>query len=325
MPRVPLNFFLAAVLAILMAGCDEETPLTPVRVKLNWEHGVDFIGFYVAQKQGFFDEERLVVTIEPLLTPRETEVVFSKVSSGEYQFSLGGIALVQAQASGLPLVAIANVNKFSPGTLFAKKESGIVTPADLADKRVAVKNPAWREVIEATLKKFDLTLDDIVQIPAGFDMQPFYDGEVDVWAGFINDEAVRARLKGYDIVTLPVHEYGVRTVARTIYITQDIRKNNPDLAERFLRASLRGWNWAITNPEKAIDLLLGMYPELGGEREFHLASFHASIPLLIPPGTEFGEIDCHKWLDNSLLADLPSRDNLCTAEIFEAATKESRQ
>ena len=102
----------------------------------------------------------------------------------------------------------------------AQNETGIITPADLAGMRIAVKNDTWRRMIGKLLEQFDLTFADVVEVPSGFDMQPFYDGEVDVWAGFIQDEAVRARIAGLDIVTLPLHEYGFRTVALSIPFSQ---------------------------------------------------------------------------------------------------------
>ena len=68
-----------------------------------------------------------------------------------------------------------------------------------------------------------------------------------------------------------------------------------------------------------------LHPEMKQEREYHLASFRASIPLLLPPGAELGAIDCDTWRGHELLAGLPSRESTCTTEIYEAARRESGQ
>jgi len=76
-----------------------------------------------------------------------------------------------------------------------------------------------------------------------------------------------------------------------------------------MRATMRGWDWAIKNPDQAIDEMLTMFPEMQNEREFHMASFQASIPLIIPPGKNLGNIDCEEWLSNIQMGDKPM---LCT-------------
>ncbi len=313
------RLFPLLAIAVLLVSCDEAKPLRTVELKLNWQHGSDFLGYYVTARKGYFAEEGLEVNIHALGDPTQAKQVFAKVAAGEFHFSLAGGSLVDAQAEGLPLVAIANINKLNPAVLFARAESGIKTPADLAGHSIVIKNEYWRASIAKLLAQFDLTLDDVRQVPGGYDMQPFYDGEVDVWTGFIQDQPVRARLAGLDIVTLPLHEYGERTIALTVFTGRALLDSDPELAERFTRASLRGWQWAVENPVDAIDLMLEVHPEMAAERVFHLASFRASIPLLLPSGAALGEIDCENWRGHELLAGLPARDDTCTTRIYDAA------
>lgn len=314
---------LAFLLVSVLAGCGESDEPTPITLKLNWEHGVDFLGFYAAQSQGYYSEEDLAVTIEPLSDPGETNSVFDRVGAGDLDFSAAGLSLVQAQARGVPVTAIANINKFGPGTFFARADSGIVTPADLRGRRVVVKNETWRALLEQFLAQAGLSLADIEPVDGGFDMTPFLEGEVEVWAGFINDEVVRARQKGLDLVTFPLHEYGARGAALTVYTSRKALQDDPKRARRFLRASLRGWAWALENPTAAVDAMLALYPRMAAERDFHLASFNATIPLIRPPGTRLGAIDCETWRAHALLADLEAAaEEICTTKIFEAAVEE---
>ena len=157
------------------------------------------------------------------------------------------------------------------------------------------------------------------EVPGGFDMTPFYEGEVDVWAGFITDEVIRARQQGLDLVTFPLHAYGIRNEGQLVYAGQAGLEDNPELAVRFLRASLRGWEWAMENPNEAVDIMLTLFPELADQREFHLASFKASIPLIRPSGKRVGAIDCDAFADTVLSADIPTVEGLCTTEIVEMA------
>ena len=295
--------------------------LKSLTLKLNWQTGTQFIGFYVAQSLGYYAAQGIELTIEPSSNIAEAGLVPERVAAGEFQFGTGGIALMRAQARGVPITAISNIYKLSPQTFFARADSGIVTPEDLAHRRIAVKNDDWRTALQILLAYVGLNLDSVVQVPSGFDMTPFFQGDVEVWAGFVTEEVVRARQRGLKLVTLPLYEYGFRVFAMTVFTSQQWLADNPEWAVRFLQGSLRGWLWALDNPVKAVDILLEMYPELAKERDFHLASFASSIPLIRPQGSQVGAIDCRLWEINELLENLTSKDGLCDDTIFEAAYK----
>ncbi len=136
--------------------------------------------------------------------------------------------------------------------LFARADSGIITLEDLAGHSIVVKGEPWRTAIIAMLEQGGLTVDDVVLVPGGFDMAPFYEGEVDVWAGFLTNDVIRARQRGLNLTTWPVYEYGIHKYSNLVYTSQALLGDNPDKAVRFLRATLRGWRHAIENPDEAV-------------------------------------------------------------------------
>ena len=291
--RKLILLFLGCTMLIL-PGCTSsrsQPPADSVTVKLCWEHSVQFLGFYVAENQGYYADENLDVTVEPLTETFEMDDTPEMVASGEFDFAAGGSTLL-FNHQDLPLTIVAAVYQFSPAALFARVESGIQTPADLAGHSVAVKSEGWETLVDELLALSGLSSDQITKVEAGFDMTPFYEGEVDVWAGWITNEVVRARLQGLDVVTLPLYEYGIKNNDNMIYTSQDLVYNNPDSVERFLRATLKGWEWAVENPTAAADIFVELFPDEMADREFHLGSFQASIPLIVPGGTRLGSLDC---------------------------------
>lgn len=305
-----------------MASCDQrpavDVEATPVTLKLNWKAGVQFIGFYIAENRGYYRDENLTVTFEPILDTTATADIPKDIISGKYTFATGGLPLLNAQVQGAPIVVFSNVFKLGPEVFFARTETGIRTPRDLAGHRVVVKNAAWRTYLQGLLEHDGLTLADVEEVPGAFDMTPFFSGEVDVWAGFITNEVIRARREGLSLVTLPLSEYGINIPTLNIFTRKSLIVSDPDLVERFLRASLRGWLWAVEHPTQAVDILLEMLPELAAERDLALAAFDSSIPLIRPPGAELGAIDCWRWAENPLLHTTPDRESLCTTAIYEA-------
>ena len=293
----------------------------PVTLKLNWQPGVQFLGFFVAAERGEYLAEGLAVRIDSAVDPVSGLSIPQRVAAAEFDFAVGGFELMLAQAEGVAVTMIASLYQHGPDVFFARRSSGIRTPRDLAGRRIVMKNPVWRDrVLAPLLARVGLSLDDVVLVPGGFDMTPFYEGEVEVWAGYISNEVVRARLHGLEVVTLPVQDYVQYPSANNIYTRAALLGQQPELAVAFLRASLRGWQWALEHPEAAVDLLLARFPALATERDFHLASFDSSIPLIRSPGQPVGAVDCTRWLDHSLLAGTAAPAALCDAGVYTAAT-----
>ena len=282
------------IVLLWLAACAmqaQPVPMDSVTVKLSWQHSAQFLGFYIAKQNGYYAEENMDVSILPLADSSEMDETPGKVAAREIDFGVGGTALILAHQD-IPIVMIASLYQFSPAALFSRAELGILTPADLAGHSVAVKSEAWEVLIDGLLDSFGLSPNDITKVPAGFDMTPFYTGEVDVWTGWITNEVIQARMKGLDVATMPLYEYGIRNSDNTVYTSQTLVASNPDLVKRFLRATVRGWEWAVENPKDAVDMFIAQYPEEAENRDFHIASFEASIPLIVPGGVRLGNLDC---------------------------------
>jgi NitT/TauT family transport system substrate-binding protein len=53
-------------------------------------------------------------------------------------------------------------------------------------------------------------------------------------------------------------DYGIHFYSDTLITMQQVIDEKPDLVERFLRASLKGWRYAIAHPVEAVDRNLNM-------------------------------------------------------------------
>ncbi len=315
--RLTLTAAALIMLLTLSAACGandsagQYSQLEAVSLKLIWQDNSEFLGFYIAQERGYYAEEGLEVTTIALSSVDEVDPTPHMVARGEIDFGIGSLTGLFAHLDE-PVTMIAALYQYSPSVLFARADSGITTPADFAGRTVALKSDSWRVVIEVMLAQVGLLWDDVTPVPGGFEMTPFYEGEVDVWAGFLTDEVVRARQRGLDLVTFPAYEYGVRYNDNLIYTGREALADDPDRAVRFLRASLRGWEWAVANPGEAIDIMLERFPEMAADADFHLASFQASIPLILPGGVRLGVLDCSA----PQFMGKPLPDEFCSNEVL---------
>lgn len=316
-------FLFVGLLCIIFVGCTTESTPPPtqspdsVSIHLGWFPGAGFLGFYAAVEQGFFADENIDVTLIHLSDFSEAEGIAQRVSDREIDFAMGtGVAVPQRQLEGLDIIPFATLFQFGGGTFFARADSGIITPADFEGRSVVVKTPIWQQRLELLLASVGLTLDDVEQVEEG-SLDYFIDGNVDIGAGSVANEVVQVRLAGVDIVTFPTDEYGIEAVTGALYTATETLAENEELAVRFMRAVLNGYNWAFENPSDAVDLMLDAYPELAENSDFHYASLTAYIPLIKVPGVSIGTIDCEAWLTYAEFDELDSTDNICTTQIMD--------
>jgi NitT/TauT family transport system substrate-binding protein len=56
-------------------------------------------------------------------------------------------------------------------------------------------------------------------------------------------------------------DYGVHFYGDVIITTDELIKTNPDLVLRFLRASLKGWTYAVENPNNVSSMVVKVEPK----------------------------------------------------------------
>lgn len=295
----------------------EKGRLKTITLKLDWHHGIQFMGFYIAREKGFYQKQGLNVIITDISSSEKGRVP-EIVAAGKADFGIGSVTLPTGQKKGLSLTAIAALYQLGPEVLFARSDSGIKTLADIAGHSIAIKSGSWQRVIKEFLALEGITMDKVKEVPSGFDMSPFYEGRVDVWAGYVSNEVVRARLKGIELIIFPLYEYGVTLYSNHLFTRAEMLKKKPETVSRFLQASLEGWIWAADNPHRAVDIFLSIFPEKKKERDFHQGSFNATIPLVRPEGVRVGALDCDAYISRVKIDRKPSPE-LCTDEFLKAA------
>lgn len=292
--------FRLILVGVLLAACSPlggatpSPPPEPVTLLLDWFDTPQFAGFYVAQARGYYARQGLAVTIVPLADVAESSALPERVAAGEAEFAVGSVTVVDAQMSGAPLTAVAGVMQRNPAVLFARTDSGIRSPRDFVGRRIGIKSPAWRETIRLIMERAGVSLDAAIEVPIGRDMQPFFDGEVDVWTGFALDEPITAELAGIDLVRFYAYEYGLGGYGMVLYTARTTVAQRPKLVARFVRASLDGWNDVVHDPEGTVELLLTRYPQMG-ERDYVTASVEALIPLIYTGERPVGWITPETW------------------------------
>ncbi len=284
---------LGVVLALLLAACGEPSaPPDKVALQLNWFHEAEFVGYYVADAKGFYAGNGLSVEIleggpgDPARDHVLNDTADFAISSFDEQKDL--------LAENQPVVAVMAAFQIPPLVIFSLSESRITEPSDLEGKRVGVTTGYWKDVLNETLKAAGVRASRVTEVKVDpEDLEPLYDGTVDAWLGYAQDEPIHAEVSGHDVTTIFPADYGVGGYEGLVLARQSTIESDPDLAERFVRASLQGWRYAVEHPDEAAEILLTWAPEPG--LEFQKLAVRAVGPLVDTPQAPIGSIEPERW------------------------------
>jgi NitT/TauT family transport system substrate-binding protein len=263
-----------------------------VTVRLKWFNQAQFAGFYVAKEKGYYKSAGLDVNIQP---GGPDFPAIQMVAGGNEQFGVTGAdQILIARSKGVPVVAVAVIYRRNPFVLFSLAKSGIKSPADYIGKNVGVKIGGNEELIyRAVLAKASIDKSKLTEIPVKFDMTPLLTGTVDVWPGYLINEVLAAKEKGFAVNIVDPSDYGIDLYADTLFTTEKMLKEKPDLVRKFVAATLKGWDTAIAAPEDAAKITVSYGDKLTYDHEF--AMIKASIPLVKPDSKPIGWMDAAGW------------------------------
>jgi len=289
MVRQLVTSLLAALVSALCASADAADAVT---VRLKWFNQAQFAGFYVAKDKGLYQSASLDVNIQP---GGPDFPAIQMVAGGNEQFGVTGADQVLiARSKGVPVVAVAVLYRRNPFVLFSLEKSGIKTPADYVGKNVGVKIGGNEELIyRAVLAKANVDKSKVHEIPVKFDLTPLLTGTVDVWPGYLINEVLAAREKGFAVNVVSPTDYGIDLYADTLFTTEKMLQEKPEVVARFVAATLKGWAAAIASPEDAARITVKFGTNLAYDHE--LAMMKASLPLLQPDAKPVGAMDGESW------------------------------
>jgi ABC-type nitrate/sulfonate/bicarbonate transport system substrate-binding protein len=213
-----------------------------------------FVGVYVAQEKGFFQQQNLAVTIQP--SPGQGQHL-QLVAAGKVQVTTQDAAvMLQRRADpGLPLVSFALLGQRGQQAFAALKSSGLKTPKDWEGKTVGYKGTPPPDLL-ALIAASGADLNKIKLVNVGFDPRLLVEGKVDVYPVYKSNEPWQLRAWGQEITLWDAADFGVPTLGLAYVTSDDTLRQNPEMLARFLRAALQGIDYAAQHPEEAVQIVM---------------------------------------------------------------------
>lgn len=275
---------------VLFAGALGAEPLESVVLQLKWQHQFQFAGYYAAIEQGYYREEGLEVELREAEPGRDhVEAVFA----GEAQYGVGNSDLLLSRAAGRPAVVLAPIFQHSPLVLVARETEGVRAMQDLHDRPMMMIDSEKAEIL-AYFKHEGVNIRGLDVRPHTHRIEDFIEGRIDAMSAYVTDQPFFLREAGVPYLSFFPRSGGIDFYGDTLFTTEEQLRRNPGQVRAFLRASLRGWDYALSHREEIVELILAKYSRRHSRE--HLLFEAAKTAELMHPGLiEVGHNNPGRW------------------------------
>jgi len=314
--RKSLSLFIATVLIIgLLAGCtgtnvpQEDKQLEKVTVILDWVPNTNHTGMYVALENGYYKEEGLDIEIIQPTAGGSADLI----AAGKGQFGISyqeQVTYARTAADPLPIKAIAAIIQHNTSGFASPAAKDIKSPKDFEGKKYG----GWGSPIEEAMLKglmekegADFNKVEMIDIGAS-DFFTSVEKHVDFTWIYYGWDGIASELKDFDLnfIKLQDVEPVLDFYTPTIIASETLLNDNPELARKFLKATSKGYEFAIDKPEEAGKILFKHVPEL--DEQMVIASQKYLAKEYKSEASRWGEMKEDVWttyakwmLDNGLL------------------------
>ncbi|MCP4138937.1 MAG: ABC transporter substrate-binding protein [Chloroflexi bacterium] len=250
--------FLTLILVLVISACGADSPpvdseLEQIRLPMGYIPNIQYAPYYVAVEKGYFAEAGIEIEFDYSF---ETDGV-ALVGAGKLPFSVvSGEQVPLARAQGLPVVYVAAWYKDFPVSVISKAESGILSPADLAGKKIGLPGlfganyVGFIALLHAQgMSESDLTLDSI-----GFNqVEALATDQEQAIVGYTANEPIQLVAEGYEINEIRVADY-VNLASNGLLTSEKTIEENPELVRAMVAAFLRGLEYAAAHPDEAYEI-----------------------------------------------------------------------
>lgn len=247
-----MKFLLIAFFSLIhIAAHAVEVELRPVVLQLKWTPQFQFAGYYVAKELGYYNDVGLDVDVHAG-GPGLNSV--TEVSEGRADFGISSSNLVSERINGVPVQALAAIFQYSPSRILTLESSGIETAEQLSGRRVMLRPGNENFEIVTLLTQLNL-LDKIDRMNTSYNVNSLINNETDAYNAYANNEPYELDRLGLGYNLIDPSDYGINFYGDVLFTHNALTKSDPNMVRAFTKASLKGWEEALQNPERAIDIV----------------------------------------------------------------------
>ncbi len=266
-----MKFISAFVLAIAFASAAQAQPVK-LTFQSNWRAQGEHGGYYQAVATGIYAKYGLDVTVRPGGPQMNNPQL---LLAGAIDFSMGsdsfnGLNFVR---NNIPLVVVGSIFQKDPRILMAHPGQGNDSLAAMKGKPILIASASRNNYWNFLRARYGYTDDQIR--PYTFNMAPFLADKSTIQQGFLTSEPLKAQKAGIQPVIHLLADQGYVSYATTLETRQQLVKEQPDVVQRFVNATIEGWYSYLYGDRTAANKMIQQHnPEMDDEQ---LAYSHAKM------------------------------------------------
>ncbi len=310
---------LPIILIGLLTACSAEETATgmqsaardEITLMLDWVPNTNHTGFFVAEAEGYFEDENLKVEI---IQPGEVYAE-QAVASGAADFGVSfQEQITLARANDVPIVSIAAIIQHNTSGFASRSELQVESPADWAGLTYGsygspFEAPTLRVLMNCAGGDYEAL--NIVDTGFADPLALLDEQQIDLAWIFYAWQGVQAEQENIALDVIMMQDWldCIPDYYTPVLIaSEQTIAERPQLVRRFLNAVSRGYRFAIQNPDEAAAILLDAVPELDNDLVYTSQAWIS--PRYQAEAARWGEQSLDVWqgysnwmLENSILAE----------------------
>jgi putative hydroxymethylpyrimidine transport system substrate-binding protein len=265
------------LLLLLLLSASVAHAADKITLVLDWFPNPDHAPLFVAEQQGFFKQQNLIVELLPPADPSDPAKL---VAAGKADMAIGyEPQLLEQIDQGLPLQEVGKLINKPLATLAVLQSSPISSLSDLKHRRIGYASNGTNSVmLKVMLEKQGSTINDVELVQIHYNLtQALLSGKVDAVTGMNrNFEMAQLQMTGHPGRAFYPEENGIPSYSELIFIanSQHLNKN---VIERFLKAVKQGAVYLQAHPNESWEAFAKAHPEANDKLNRH--AWFATLPL----------------------------------------------
>jgi ABC-type nitrate/sulfonate/bicarbonate transport system substrate-binding protein len=234
-------------------------------LQLHREPQFEFAGYYTALWKGFYREAGLQVEIKLGAAPGAPPIdPVREVTERRAQFGTGDGQLLIRAAQGLPLLLLAPIFQQSGTTVYYRGDVGISSLPALLNARIGRLPPS--NILDVELRTalhgagIDAEKLKSVPVEPGRAVTALAERRVDAVVGSAWELPWQARERSVALKSFSFAGSGPEFYGDGLFTLQRFANSDPDTAQRFREASIKGWEYALQHSDEIAARMVAELP-----------------------------------------------------------------
>jgi ABC-type nitrate/sulfonate/bicarbonate transport system substrate-binding protein len=155
----------------------------------------------------------------------------------------------------------------------------------MVGKRIAT-TAEGRPLVEALFTNAGLPPTDWTFVPSGFDPSPIVNDEADLFHGFRTGQGNLLELQGQAMNYVTYDQFDFPVYDAPIFVLDETLETQADLLTRWMRATIKGWEYAVANPDEVSELTVTKYGHEGIDPAVSANEAKLQVADIVSPETD---------------------------------------